>query len=239
MDCPAVYGPYTTVYNGFNRWSHRDLWQAIFEALVQTLPKDTRSIDSTSIKVQRSAAGGIGVQRTGHWPLARWPDGQDPRHYGQSGPAVSLFADSGKCRRHHRGLSAGEAIAVQRLPDRRHGLRRTGTTSATGFFVARPASFPAIRPANIPSRSIWKSTKNAILSSVCSAGSKISAVSPRAMTSWLAILLPPLLWRPSSSGGPIESGASHQGRFAFASRLWMPLRMPPSVATVAHLIRWA
>ena len=60
MDCPAVYGPYTTVYNRFNRWSHRGRWQAIFEVLVQTLPKDTRSIDSTSIKVQRSAAGGKG-----------------------------------------------------------------------------------------------------------------------------------------------------------------------------------
>jgi len=28
--------------------------------LVQTVPKDTRSIDNTSIKVQRSAAGGKG-----------------------------------------------------------------------------------------------------------------------------------------------------------------------------------
>jgi len=60
MDCPAVYGPHTTVYNRFNRWSRRGRWQAIFETLVRTVPKDTRSIDSTSIKVQRSAAGGKG-----------------------------------------------------------------------------------------------------------------------------------------------------------------------------------
>ena len=59
-DCPAVYGPYTTVYNRFNRWSRRGLWQGVFESLVQELPKDTRSIDSTSIKAQRSAAGGKG-----------------------------------------------------------------------------------------------------------------------------------------------------------------------------------
>ena len=59
-DCPEVYGPYTTVYNRFNRWSRRGRWQTIFDALVATVPNDTRSIDSTSIKVQRSAAGGEG-----------------------------------------------------------------------------------------------------------------------------------------------------------------------------------
>ena len=60
IDCPAVYGPPTTIYNRFNRWSRRGRWKAIFEALVRTVPKDTRSIDSTAIKVQRSAAGGKG-----------------------------------------------------------------------------------------------------------------------------------------------------------------------------------
>lgn len=60
QDCPAAYGPYTTVYNRFHRWSRRGLWRRLFEALVQEVPKDTRSIDSTSIKAQRSAAGGKG-----------------------------------------------------------------------------------------------------------------------------------------------------------------------------------
>lgn len=32
-DCPAVYGPYTTVYNRFNRWSRRGIWYEIFYAL--------------------------------------------------------------------------------------------------------------------------------------------------------------------------------------------------------------
>lgn len=60
QDCPAIYGPSTTVYNRFNRWSQRGLWQGILAALIETVPNDTRSIDSTSIKVQRSAAGGKG-----------------------------------------------------------------------------------------------------------------------------------------------------------------------------------
>ena len=25
-DCPAEYGPYTTVYNRFNRWSRQGIW---------------------------------------------------------------------------------------------------------------------------------------------------------------------------------------------------------------------
>jgi transposase len=61
--CPPAYGPYTTVYNRFNRWARRGRWQAIFDTLAATVPDDTRSIDSTSIKVQRSAAGGEGGAR--------------------------------------------------------------------------------------------------------------------------------------------------------------------------------
>jgi len=63
IDCPKIYGPHTTVYNRFHRWSGRGRWEAIFEALAQAEPKDTRAIDSTSIKVQRSAAGGKGGRR--------------------------------------------------------------------------------------------------------------------------------------------------------------------------------
>lgn len=28
-DCPSDYGPYTTVYNSFNRWSRKGIWQRI------------------------------------------------------------------------------------------------------------------------------------------------------------------------------------------------------------------
>jgi transposase len=31
--CPAVYGPYTTVYNRFNRWRRQGVWSPAFEAL--------------------------------------------------------------------------------------------------------------------------------------------------------------------------------------------------------------
>ena len=58
-DCPAVYGPSTTIYNRFNRWSSKRLWQKIFAALVEAAEiADELSIDTTSVKAHRSAAGG-------------------------------------------------------------------------------------------------------------------------------------------------------------------------------------
>jgi transposase len=60
-DCPAVYGPYTTIYNRFNRWSRQGLWFAIFEALTgHSGIYGLAAIDSTHIKAHRSAGGGKG-----------------------------------------------------------------------------------------------------------------------------------------------------------------------------------
>jgi transposase len=60
-DCPGEYGPYTTVYNRFNRWAKKGRWRAIFEALAKP-GKDAvaLSLDSTSVKAHRCASGGKG-----------------------------------------------------------------------------------------------------------------------------------------------------------------------------------
>jgi transposase len=60
-DCPREYGPYTTIYNRFNRWAKRERWTAIFGSLAAA-GKDgvTLALDSTSIKAHRSASGGKG-----------------------------------------------------------------------------------------------------------------------------------------------------------------------------------
>jgi transposase len=62
-DCPPIYGPSTTIYNRFNRWSRRGLWQRLFEALLKTDGADLQMIDSTTAKAHRSAAGGKGGPR--------------------------------------------------------------------------------------------------------------------------------------------------------------------------------
>lgn len=64
QDCPAQYGPPTTIYNRFHRWSARGLWQKLFRALVTVSPDDIHLIDSTTAKAHRSAAGGKGGRRS-------------------------------------------------------------------------------------------------------------------------------------------------------------------------------
>jgi transposase len=60
-DCPAAYGPYTTIYNRFNRWSQQGIWNAIFEALTgHSGIYGTVAIDSTHVKAHRSACGAKG-----------------------------------------------------------------------------------------------------------------------------------------------------------------------------------
>jgi transposase len=63
QDCPAVYGPSTTVYNRFRRWTMRGIWRRLFDALVRADPGDGQAIDSTTAKAHRSAAGGKGGRR--------------------------------------------------------------------------------------------------------------------------------------------------------------------------------
>ena len=63
-DCPAPYGPSTTIYNRFNRWSRRRFWVALLEALaVSGAVIKSTAIDSTYIKAQRSAFGGTGGKK--------------------------------------------------------------------------------------------------------------------------------------------------------------------------------
>ena len=60
-DVPPAYGPATTIYNRYNRWSRRGLWQRVFEKVAATgeVPAEL-TLDSTHVKAHRSAAGGKG-----------------------------------------------------------------------------------------------------------------------------------------------------------------------------------
>jgi hypothetical protein len=79
-DCPAEYGPYTTIYNRFNRWSRQGIWFEIFEALTgSTGIVGTVAMDSSHIKAHQSAAGGKEGLPPSHRPLAGRPNHQAPR----------------------------------------------------------------------------------------------------------------------------------------------------------------
>ena len=57
-DLPERYGPYTTVYNRFNRWSKRGVWLKVFEALAERSPQSMHLIDSSIVRAHQHAAGG-------------------------------------------------------------------------------------------------------------------------------------------------------------------------------------
>ncbi len=58
---PAEYGPRTTVFNRFNRWSERGLWQQLYAALAGCGdPPLLAMVDSTAVRAHRSASGAKG-----------------------------------------------------------------------------------------------------------------------------------------------------------------------------------
>ena len=62
-DLPERYGPYTTAYNRFNRWSRRGIWKQIFDTLASKSRDSLYLIDSTIVKAHRAASGAKGGSR--------------------------------------------------------------------------------------------------------------------------------------------------------------------------------
>ena len=50
-DCPPEFGPYTTVYNRFNRWSRQGIWLDVFKALTGSAAVfGTAAIDALTLR---------------------------------------------------------------------------------------------------------------------------------------------------------------------------------------------
>jgi transposase len=78
-DVPPEYGPATTIYSRYNRWSRRGLWQRLFALMAASGPVPHELlIDSTHIKAHRSAAGGKGGMGAGGRAIAWWAHLEDP-----------------------------------------------------------------------------------------------------------------------------------------------------------------
>ena len=55
-ELPERYGPYTTCYNRFRRWTKAGVWDRIMDAITDAHGGDVRMIDGTSVRVHHSAA---------------------------------------------------------------------------------------------------------------------------------------------------------------------------------------
>jgi len=61
QDCPSAYGPATTIYNRWNRWSRRGVWGRILTALTdEGWIAETAQIDSSYVKAHRCSGGAKG-----------------------------------------------------------------------------------------------------------------------------------------------------------------------------------
>ena len=123
-DCPPEYGPYTTIYNRFNRWSRQGIWFEMFEALTgSTGIIGTVAIDSTHIKAHRSAAGGKGGPSA--QAIGRSRGGRTTKIHAltdaEGRPRVLLLSP-GNMQRYHAGAGADRRGRPDQAPDRRQGL---------------------------------------------------------------------------------------------------------------------
>jgi transposase len=55
-DLPQRYGPCTTCYSRFRRWTTAGAWDRIIDAITDAYEGDVRMIDGTSVHVHHSAA---------------------------------------------------------------------------------------------------------------------------------------------------------------------------------------
>ena len=55
-DIPERYGPYTTCYNRFIRWSYADIWDQLLAAMAEACDGDIVMIDSSNVRVHQHGA---------------------------------------------------------------------------------------------------------------------------------------------------------------------------------------
>ena len=56
-DLPERYGPYTTVYNRFNRWRKAGIWDRLMDSIVKAHDGKVQMIDSSIVRVHQHASG--------------------------------------------------------------------------------------------------------------------------------------------------------------------------------------
>ena len=56
-DLPDRHGPYSSVYNRFNRWRKAGIWDKLIDAIVKAHDGKVQMIDSSIVRVHQHASG--------------------------------------------------------------------------------------------------------------------------------------------------------------------------------------
>ncbi len=158
-DCPAAYGPPTTVYNRFNRWSRRGLWGDLRRPGRSggSRPRTSASTRPPSGRIARRMVekGGEG---SGHRALARRSHHENPRPDRWLRARRRASAHTRELRRHLRRTEpSGRPIGAE-TADRRQGIRRQqsaelpkGTANRGGHPLHdRAQAADPLRPPGLP-----------------------------------------------------------------------------------------
>ncbi|MET3587846.1 transposase [Pseudorhizobium tarimense] len=99
-DCPRDYGPSTTVYNRFNRWSRKRFWTELVEALATSgaAPKAPPSTAPASRRTARPMAA-KGGEESGYRTFARRANHQNSRPHRRDRTPFCVHADRWQCGR--------------------------------------------------------------------------------------------------------------------------------------------
>jgi transposase len=62
-DLPSEFGPWSTVFNRFDRWSKKGKWARLLKALQTDIDDEWSSLDATIVRAHQHAAGGKGGPR--------------------------------------------------------------------------------------------------------------------------------------------------------------------------------
>lgn len=59
-DMPKYFGPYSSIFNKFNRWSKREIWKKLHHALHIDIDNEWNFLDATIVRVHQHASGAAG-----------------------------------------------------------------------------------------------------------------------------------------------------------------------------------
>ena len=63
-DLPSRFGPWKTVFNRFDKWSKRGVWEGIFKALQVDVDASCSMVDASVVRAHQDSCGGKGGSNT-------------------------------------------------------------------------------------------------------------------------------------------------------------------------------
>ena len=94
-DLPERYGPYTTVYNRFNRWTKAGIWDRLMNAIIDAHDGNIVMIDGRSVRVHHAAATVKKQSNSRYGKVARRIDHENPCAGEWARPAAGFPYHSG------------------------------------------------------------------------------------------------------------------------------------------------